>query len=179
MLTIRLQRAGKRNTAQYKLVLAKKTAANQKQFVEILGAYNPHNKELTIRDQERLNYWMNDQHVELSDTVHNLFITKELLKADKKRAFAIPKKEAVAEEASEAAPAEATEGEAPAESAEAPAETAIEAEVAEEVPEIATEQDTSAEVVAEASAEPAVEESTSERVSTETEETPGEDQKAE
>ncbi len=139
MLTIRLQRGGKRNTAQYKLVLAKKTAANQKQFVEILGAYNPHNKELTIRDQERLNYWMNDQHVELSDTVHNLFVTKELLKADKKRAFAIPKKEVAAEEAPEAAPAEAAEGEAPAESDEAPAKTEA---IAEEVPETPTEQET-------------------------------------
>ncbi len=132
MLTIRLQRGGKRNTAQYKLVLANKTAANQKQFIEILGAYNPHNKELTIRDQERLNYWMNDQHVELSNTVHNLLVTKELLKADKKRAFAIPKKEVVAEEASETAPAEATEGEAPAESAEASAETETVAEAAAE-----------------------------------------------
>lgn len=128
MLTIRLQRGGKRNTAQYKLVLAKKTAANQKQFVEILGAYNPHSKELTIRDQERLNYWMNDQHVELSDTVHNLFITKELLKADKKRAFAIPKKEVTAEES---APTGTPETEAPVESAEVPADTEAPVEVQE------------------------------------------------
>lgn len=99
MLTIRLQRGGKRNAPQYKLVLAQKTAANQKQFVEILGAYNPHTKELVIRDQERLDYWMNDQHAPLSATVHNLFVTKELIKADKKHAFAIPKKEVVAEEA--------------------------------------------------------------------------------
>ena len=127
MLIIRLQRGGKRNTPQYKLVLAKKTAANQKQFVEVLGAYNPHTKELTIRDRERLNYWMNEQHVALSDTVHNLFVTKELIKADKKRAFAIPKKEVPAEEpASEAAPAEAT--------AEAPASEPVPEEASSETP---------------------------------------------
>lgn len=148
MLTIRLQRGGKRNTPQYKVVLAQKTSANQKQFVEILGAYNPHSKELTIRDQERLNYWMNEQHVPLSATVHNLFVTKELVKADKKHAFAIPKKEVVAEEAP--AEAAAPEAEAQAEVTEAsleevavPAEEVVAevpVETPEEVPTETTEQ---------------------------------------
>lgn len=138
MLTIRLQRGGKRNTPQYKVVLAEKTAANQKQFVEVLGAYNPHSKELTIRNQDRLNYWMNEQHVELSATVHNLFVTKELIKADKKHAFAIPKKETPAEEAAPAAEAtEASEEPAAQEETapaaeEAPAEPAPAAEPATE-----------------------------------------------
>lgn len=137
MLTIRLQRGGKRNTAQYKVVLAQKTAANQKKFVEILGSYNPHTKELGIRSNDRLNYWMNDQHVELSATVHNLFVTKELIKADKTKSFTIPKKEVVAEEAkpeaaAAAAPAtdEASTETPVAESA--PAESAPEATPAEE-----------------------------------------------
>lgn len=148
MLTIRLQRGGKRNTPQYKVVLAQKTSANQKQFVEILGAYNPHSKELTIRDQERLNYWMNEQHVPLSATVHNLFVTKELVKADKKHAFAIPKKEVVAEEAP--AEAAAPEAEAQAEVTEAPLEEVavpaeevvaeVPVETPEEVPTETTEQ---------------------------------------
>lgn len=128
MLTIRLQRAGKRNTAQYRVVLAQKTAANQKQFVEILGAYNPHSKVLTIRSNDRLNYWMNDQHVELSATVHNLFVTKELIKADKVRSFAIPAKPV--EEAKEEAPAPVAEA-----GAETPAEEATPVEeVVSEVP---------------------------------------------
>ncbi len=120
MLTIRLQRGGKRNTAQYKVVLAKKTAANQKQFVEIMGAYNPHTKELTIRNQERLNYWINEQHVELSETVHNLFVTKDIIKDKKVKAFTVPKKEVVPEEAPAAPEAEAPATESPA--VEAPAE---------------------------------------------------------
>lgn len=106
MLTIRLQRAGKRNTPQYKVVLAEKTAANQKKFIEVIGAYNPHSKELVVKDQERLNYWINDQHVELSPTVHNLFVTKELIKADKKRAFAIPAKPEESEQATQESPSE-------------------------------------------------------------------------
>ncbi len=58
MLTIRLQRAGKKNKAEYRVILAEKTAAAQKKFVEILGNYNPHTKTLGIRNPERLNYWI-------------------------------------------------------------------------------------------------------------------------
>lgn len=154
MLTIRLQRGGKRNTPQYKVVLAQKTAANQKKFVEILGSYNPHTKELGIRSNDRLNYWMNDQHVELSATVHNLFVTKELIKADKTKSFTIPKKEVVAEEVkaepakTEEAPAEA----APEASVDTPVETAPEPEMVvavEEVPAEETNPEAPTETVAE------------------------------
>ncbi len=158
MLTIRLQRGGKRNTAQYKVVLAQKTAANQKKFTEILGAYNPHTKELTIRSDERLNYWMNEQHVPLSETVHNLFVTKEILKADKVKSFTIPKKEVVAEEAAPEAKAEDTgeaseteadtASETPAPEAEAPVEPAVETPA-----EAQAEQATPEEVTTEAPAE--------------------------
>jgi small subunit ribosomal protein S16 len=109
MLTIRLQRGGKRNTAQYKVVLAQKTAANQKKFIEVLGAYNPHTKELIVRSNERLNYWMNEQHVPLSPTVHNLFVSKEILKANKVKSFTIPKKAVAVETASEAEVKDASE----------------------------------------------------------------------
>lgn len=174
MLTIRLQRGGKRNTPQYKVVLAQKTAANQKKFVEILGFYNPHTKELGIRSNDRLNYWMNEQHVELSSTVHNLFVSKELIKADKTKAFTIPKKEVVAEEAKpEAAPAEA--------SAEASAETPTEAAPAETPTEAPAE--TTTEASAETPAEEmvvAVEEASPEPTPTEsTESVPAETEEAE
>jgi small subunit ribosomal protein S16 len=107
MLTIRLQRAGKKNKPDYRLILAEKTAASQKKFTEVLGSYNPHTKTLLIRNQERLNYWVDEQHVELSATARNLLISKEIIKGTKTKAFTIPKKEVVAEE-TPAAPAEAT-----------------------------------------------------------------------
>lgn len=152
MLTIRLQRGGKRNTAHYKVVLAKKTAANQKQFIEIMGAYNPHTKVLTIRDQERLDYWINEQHVELSETVHNLFVTKELIKDKKVHAFTIPKKEVVAEEA----PAEKPTEEAAPASEEAPTAVSVEESPAPEV-EAVPEPVKTEEVVNEAPVEPTLE----------------------
>ncbi len=136
MLTIRLQRAGKKNKADFRIVLAEKTAASQKKFLEVLGAYNPHTKAIQIRNQDRLNYWVDEQHVDISATARNLLITKELIKGDKTKAFTIPKKEVVAEEnpteetATEGAPSEAqseTPVEAVAEqSAEAPAEESVE-----------------------------------------------------
>ena len=101
MLTIRLQRAGKKNKPEYRVILADKTAAAQKKFTEILGSYNPHTKVLNIRSQERLDYWMKEQHVPLSATVQNLFVTKEIIKGTKTKAFTIPKKEVAAEEVKE------------------------------------------------------------------------------
>ncbi len=98
MLTIRLQRAGKKNKPEYRLVLAEKTSASQKKFTEILGAYNPHTKVLQIRNQDRINYWVNEQHVALSATANNLLVSKEIIKGTKSKAFTIPKKEVVAEE---------------------------------------------------------------------------------
>ncbi len=133
MLTIRLQRAGKKNKADFRLVLAEKTAASQKKFIEVLGSYNPHTKTLGIRNPERLNYWIDEQHVEISPTVRNLLITKDVIKGNKSKAFTIPKKEVVAEE-----PAQAPEV-----SAEPTAEPAVETEATPEAAE-STEETTSA-----------------------------------
>lgn len=134
MLMIRLQRAGKKNKPEYRVILAEKAAAVNKKFIEILGNYNPHSKTLQVRDQERLTYWL-EQRVAMSPTVHNLFVSQNIITEKKTKSFSIPKKpvEAVAETpapATDAAPAETAE--APAPEAEAPVETP--AEVAAEVP---------------------------------------------
>jgi small subunit ribosomal protein S16 len=131
MLTIRFQRTGKRNRAEFRVVVAPKTAAAQKKFTEILGNYNPRTKVLVIKDQERLNYWLS-QKLEMSPSVHNLFVTQKIVDAPKRSAFAIPKKEAPKEEAP-AKPAQASEAGAEADSVvadqaePAPAEPAVEA----------------------------------------------------
>ncbi len=111
MLTIRLQRAGKKNKPEYRVVLAEKTSAAQKKFTEIPGNYNPHTKVLAIRNQERLDYWMKEQHVGMSATVHNLFVSQKLVEGSKVKSFTLPKKEVVAEAPAEtpAAPAAADE----------------------------------------------------------------------
>jgi len=149
MLTIRLQRAGKKHQTLYRVVLADKSAAAGKKFQEVLASYNPHTKALVIKDQERLNYWIG-QKVELSPTVHNLFVTQNIISEPKTKAFSIPKKPV------EAASTETPAAEAPAESAEAPAETS-EAPAEEPV----------AETPVEATPEPVAEEAPAETAPTE------------
>ncbi|HVY67586.1 MAG TPA: 30S ribosomal protein S16 [Patescibacteria group bacterium] len=114
MLTIRLQRTGKRNQADFRIVLTEKEAPVSKKFLEILGSYNPRKKNFQVKE-ERLKYWL-QQRVELSETVHNLLVSKGLLEAAKVKAFRIPKQPAPAAQpvtpaaaapASEAAPAPA------------------------------------------------------------------------
>lgn len=116
MLTIRLQRTGKKKQADFRIVLAEKTFSVSKKFQEILGTYNPHKKAFKV-NEERVKYWVS-QHVSLSPTVHNLLVTKGLIEGSKVRAFSTPKK------AVEAAPAPAAVTEPASEtpaSAEAPA----------------------------------------------------------
>ncbi len=124
MLIIRLQRTGKKNAADFRIVLAQKTASAKKKFVEVLGSYNPRLKVFAIKSEERLKYWIAQQ-VEVSPTVHNLLVSKNLLDAKKVKAFSTPKK-----------PAEPVAAAAPTASApvEATADKLAETPVAETVP---------------------------------------------
>src|SRR5277367_5012195 len=90
MLTIRLQRTGKKNQADFRIVLAEKEAPVNKKIVEILGSYNPRKKNFQVKE-ERVKYWIS-QRVELSETMHNLFVTKGFVEGAKVKAFNIPKK---------------------------------------------------------------------------------------
>jgi len=113
MLTIRLQRVGRKNQPVYRIVLAEKHRAATKKTVEQLGLYNPRNKEFTVKE-ERVKYWL-ERHTELSPTVHNLFVTKKLIDAKKVHAWqprrkpAEPQAAAVPATKAETAPATAAE----------------------------------------------------------------------
>ena len=127
MLTIRLQRTGKKNQADFRIVLAEKESPVNKKVVEILGSYNPRKKAFQVKE-ERLKYWV-AQRVELSETIHNLLVDKKFVEGKKVKAFTIPKKpvepvkaEAAAPSAEPAAPApEAPAAAEPAPAPEAPA----------------------------------------------------------
>ncbi len=122
MLIIRLQRSGKRNAPEYRIVLAEKSEPVKKDVQEVLGNYNPRTKAFSVKT-ERVTELLG-QRVTLSPTIHNLFVTQKLLASSKVRAFSVPKKPA-----EPAAPAEAPKAEesAPAAPAEAPAEAVAEA----------------------------------------------------
>lgn len=140
MLTIRLQRTGTKNAASFRIVVAEKSQHVSKKFAEVLGHYNPRNKEFNIKNTERLNYWLS-HNIDLSPTVNNLLVTKGLKKGDKVKAFNIPKKPVVetpvvAETPATEAPAAETPSEAAPVAAETVVETAPEAveEIAKEIP---------------------------------------------
>ena len=105
MLTIRLQRTGKKNQADFRIVLAEKEAPVNKKFAEVLGSYNPRKKNFQVK-QERIQYWLG-QRVALSPTVHNLFVSQGVLQGSKVKAFSVPKKAAESQPAPAAAVAEA------------------------------------------------------------------------
>lgn len=104
MLKIRLTRVGKSHTPIYRLVVAEKTRAVKRESLEILGLYNPTNKDNKFQvKKDRVLYWMS-LGAQPSDTVRNLLCDFDILpKKDKikivhgKKA----KKKAVAEDKTE------------------------------------------------------------------------------
>jgi len=77
MLTIRLERVGKKNRAQFKIVLQEKRIAPGGAHVEILGSYDPHTKS-TLLKEDRIKHWLS-QGAQPSDTAHNLFVSKGIM----------------------------------------------------------------------------------------------------
>ena len=85
MLTIRLQRIGKKNSPTYRLVIAEKARDTQGRNLEILGVFNPHAKENGLApNAERIKYWL-EKGAQTSHTVHNLFLKAGLISGEKKK----------------------------------------------------------------------------------------------
>ncbi len=111
MLTIRLNRAGKKNKPFFRIALQEHVIAPGGRHVEILGSYDPHSKK-TILKKERIQYWM-EKGTQISDTVYNLLV-KEGIAQGSKRKVKIPAKKAAevkAEEVKAEAPAVADKAE--------------------------------------------------------------------
>lgn len=98
MLTIRFARVGKKNKAQFKIMLQENTIAPGGRHIEILGSYDPHSKVAVLKN-ERINYWMS-QGAQVSDSAYNLFVKNGVIKGDKRK-VKVPAKKV------EEAPAEA------------------------------------------------------------------------
>ncbi len=72
MLVIRLNRYGKKNQAQFRVILQEKSKAPGHRHVEVLGSHNPHSKE-TLLKKERILHWIG-QGAQPSDRVHNMLV---------------------------------------------------------------------------------------------------------
>lgn len=156
MLTLRLQRVGRKHDPSYRIVATdSRTGPKSNKHAAVLGHYDAIRKTTVINDADKVKEYVANG-AQLTGTVHNILVTQGIIEGTKKNV--LPKKspiideEALAREAEEKAAAEAAAKEAE-EAAQAEAESSE--ETAEEKP---------AEVTEEA---------------TETEETPTEEEKSE
>ncbi|RME29659.1 30S ribosomal protein S16 [Candidatus Parcubacteria bacterium] len=91
MLTIRLQRVGRRKFATFRMVVTEHTRQPQSgKYVELVGWWNPHTNQADI-EKDRVSYWLSVG-AQPTDTVHNLLVDAGVI-AGKKRNV-LPKKHA-------------------------------------------------------------------------------------
>ncbi len=126
MITIRLQRRGRKNDPSFRVIVVdshKKPKTGN--YLEMVGSYDPRTDRIELKG-ERIKEWMKNG-ATVSGTVHNLLISKKVIEG--KKINVLPKKTAPKKEepAAQAAPvAQATTEVAPegGETPVAPEETA-------------------------------------------------------
>jgi small subunit ribosomal protein S16 len=96
MLTIRLSRVGKKNRPTYRIIISEKAKDPYGRALEILGSYNPHNKNLKV-DSDRVKYWI-EKGSQMSPTINNLFINNKVIEGEKKKATKIATKKNIAKQ---------------------------------------------------------------------------------
>jgi len=85
MLVIRYQRQGRKNSAFFRIVLTESSKPTKSGFLKILGWYNPHTKESSLKKEEILE-WLN-KGAQASNSVSKLF---KINKIDHKNASFVP-----------------------------------------------------------------------------------------
>ena len=85
MLMIRLQRTGKKGQAYFRVVILERTSRVKGKYLELLGNYNPHQKELNVK-KDRIEYWMS-KGAQVSPTVNNLMVNYKVWDKAKKQSW--------------------------------------------------------------------------------------------
>lgn len=89
MLKIRLQRIGRINQPAFRVVVTEHTRSPKAgKFVEQVGIYNPRSKERVLKE-DRIKYWLSVG-AQASGTVHNMLVSKGVVKG--KKINVLPKK---------------------------------------------------------------------------------------
>lgn len=91
MLSIKLQRIGRRHQPSYRVVVAEARSKMIAPPVEDLGSYNPMTKAFSVKG-ERVTYWVS-KGAQPTVTVHNLLAKAKIIDA-KPRKIAMPAKKA-------------------------------------------------------------------------------------
>ena len=124
MITIRLQRRGRKNDPSFRVIVVEsKRAAKTGDFLEVVGNYDPRVNRVELK-ADRIKHWIKEG-AQTSDTVHNLLISKKIIEG--KKINVLPRKSPPKKEIEEVAAASAAPAEVPvAESADLPAEALAE-----------------------------------------------------
>ena len=88
MLVIRFQRVGRKNDPAFRIVLTEKRSKPKSGEIEILGSFYPKTKGTRL-NAERVLYWLS-KGAKASPRVHNLMITKGIVKGKKISVFKTP-----------------------------------------------------------------------------------------
>lgn len=83
MVKLRLQRIGKKNSPAFRIVAIQSSNKAKGEVLEFLGNYNPFTKKVNIT-KDRVEYWLS-QGAQPSETMKNLLIKQDMLKADKEK----------------------------------------------------------------------------------------------
>src|SRR3989338_6476010 len=98
MLTIRLQRVGRKNDPSFRVILVEsKRAAKTGNFNELFGSYDARSDRAALK-ADRIKHWIG-MGATVSDTVHNLLISQKIIEGKKKTV--LPRKPPPAAEATE------------------------------------------------------------------------------
>lgn len=89
MLKIRLQRTGRRNQAQFRVVLTdSKNGPTSGRFKEVLGSYEPKGGKVELKG-DRIKHWISNG-AQASGTVYNFLIDQKIIEGSKRNV--LPKK---------------------------------------------------------------------------------------
>jgi small subunit ribosomal protein S16 len=92
MLTLRLQRTGRKNEPHFRLVVTdKRNGVQSGKFNAIVGSYNPKAGKVELKKEE-ITSWIS-KGVQLSDTVHNFLVEHKVIEG--KKISSLPKKTSV------------------------------------------------------------------------------------
>lgn len=82
MIIIRLQKVGKKHTATFRVVVTQKTAGPRRKYLELLGNLNRKTKAVSL-NKDRILYWIS-QGAQVSDSIHNLLVSQNIISSAKK-----------------------------------------------------------------------------------------------
>jgi small subunit ribosomal protein S16 len=82
MITIRLQRRGRKNDPSFRVIVTdSKHAAKSGNYLEMVGSYDARSDRVDLKP-ERIKHWMSNG-AKVSDTVHNILVSQKIIEGKK------------------------------------------------------------------------------------------------